>query len=84
MSFGKQRQTDNRGVARNLAMEGGKILDRKPHLLINTETGSNYYSVRVPAKHILSNNNEQRNIDELGVTVEVTRASYSLGGSEPT
>ena len=34
--------------------------------------------------HILSNNNEQRNVDELGVTVEVTGASYSLGGSEPT
>ena len=27
--------------------------------------------------HILSNNNEQRNVDELGVTVEVTGASYS-------
>ena len=30
---------------------GGKILDRKPHLLINAETGSNYYSVRVPANN---------------------------------
>ena len=40
--------------------------------------------MRVPA--ILSNNNEQRNIDELGVTVEVTGASYSLGrrGSQPS
>ena len=35
-------------------------------------------------QHILSNNNEQRNVDELGVTVEVTGASYSLGGSELT
>ena len=42
-----------RGVARNLAMGGGKILDRKPHVLINAETGSNYYSVRVPANNTL-------------------------------
>ena len=34
--------------------------------------------------HILSNNNEQRNVDELGVTFEVTGASYSLGRSELT
>ena len=40
---------------------GAKLLDRKPHLLINVESGSDYYSVHVPAKiHILSNNNEQR------------------------
>ena len=31
----------------------------------------------------LANYNEQRNV-ELGVTVEVTGASYSLGGREPT
>ena len=30
---------------------GAKILDRKPHLLINAKTGSNYYSVRVPANN---------------------------------
>ena len=53
---------------------GAKSLDRKPHLLINYETGSDYYS----------KNAEQRNVDELGVTVEVTGASYSLGESEPT
>ena len=29
-------------------------------------------------------NNEQRSVDELGVTVEVTGANYSLSGSEPT
>ena len=40
-----------RGIARNLAMGGQKILDRKPHPLINAETVSNYYSVRVPAKN---------------------------------
>ena len=27
---------------------GANIFDRKPHLLINAETESNYYSVRVP------------------------------------
>ena len=41
----------DRGVARNLAMGGAKIFDRKPHLLINAKTGSNYYSVRVPANN---------------------------------
>ena len=30
-------------------MGGQKTFDRKPHLLINAETGSNYYRVRVPA-----------------------------------
>ena len=70
-----------RGVARILAMGGAKILDRKPHLLINAETGSNYYGVRIP--HILSNN-EQRNVDELRVTIKsLEPAIYSLGGSEP-
>ena len=34
--------------------------------------------------HILLNNNEERNVDELGVTIEVTEVSYSLGGSKPT
>ena len=30
---------------------GAKIVDRKPHPLINAETGSNCYSVRVPANN---------------------------------
>ena len=71
-----------RGVARNLA-KGGKYLDRKPHLLINAETGSDYIiACAFQQKNIFCN--EQRNVDELGVTVEVTGVSYSLGGSEPT
>ena len=56
---------------------GAKILDRKPHLLINAETGSDYYSVRVPAKKYIFCN-KQRNVDELGVIVEVTGAATLL------
>ena len=36
-----------------------------------------------PEVSIIAKNAEQRNVDELGVTVEVTGASYSLGESEP-
>ena len=36
-----------------------------------------------PEVIIIAKNVEQRNVDELGVTVEVTGASYSLGESEP-
>ena len=38
--------SDVRGVARNLA-KGGQILDRKPHLLINAKTGSDYRIARI-------------------------------------
>ena len=48
--------------------DGGANFYRKPHLLSNAKTGSNYFSVGVPAIHILSNNNEH--VDELGVTVK--------------
>ena len=59
-----------RGVARNLAMGGAKILDRKPHLLIiNAEKEVIIIACAFQQIiHILSNNNEQRNFDELGVT----------------
>ena len=75
-----------RGRSQKSGEGGAKILDRKPHPLINAETGSNYYSVRVPANNtFLSNNNEQRKVDELRVTVKsLEPAIYSLGGSEPT
>ena len=29
---------------------GAKLIDRKPHLLINAKTGSDYYGVHVPTK----------------------------------
>ena len=71
-----------RGVARNLAM-GGQNFYRKPHLLSNAKTGSNYFSVRVPAIHILSNNNEH--VDELGVTVKsLEPATLLAGASQPS
>ena len=36
-----------------------------------------------PEVIIIAKNAEQRNVDELGVTVEVIGASYCLGESEP-
>ena len=62
---------------------GGKNLDRKPHLLINAKTGSNYYSVRLPANNTYYN--EQRNVDELGVTVKSLEPAILLAGaSQPS
>ena len=43
---------DTQGRSQKSGDGGAKILDRKPHLLINAETGSNYYSVRFPANNI--------------------------------
>ena len=74
-----------RGVARNLTM-GGKILDRKPHPLINAEKEVIIIACAFQQIiHTLSNNNEQINVDELGVTVKsLEPATLLAGASQPS
>ena len=65
---------------------GAKNLDRKPHLLINAEQEVIIMACAFQQIiHILSNNNEQRNFDELGVTVKsLEPATLLAGASQPS
>ena len=75
----------NQGCSQKSGDGGAKSLDRKPHLLINAEKEVIIIACAFQQIiRILSNINEQRNVDEFGVTAEVTGASYSLGRSEQT
>ena len=72
----------NQGRSQKSGDGRANILDRKPHL-INAETGSNYYSVHVPANH--TKNNEQRNVDELRLTLKYLEpATLLVGASQPS